>query len=241
MVAHPGHELRIHGWLERCRPRVFVLTDGSGRAGSPRLASTARVLAQAGASLGGIFGRLSDRAIYAAILAGDVRLFRGLVAELAAACADLDEIVGDAAEGYNPAHDVCRLLIEAAVTRARRLHGRAPRSFEFPLVGPPRRPDAARAGSVELTLDDRALARKLSAARRYAELDGEVEAALRAGGPEAFRVDVLDPAAPWAPPARPPFYEEHGARRVAEGAYARVLRHREHVRPLAHALLVEGW
>ena len=28
-VAHPGHELRIYGWLERARPQVHVLTDGS--------------------------------------------------------------------------------------------------------------------------------------------------------------------------------------------------------------------
>src|SRR5207302_1404403 len=28
LVAHPGHELRVHGWLERERPLVFVLTDG---------------------------------------------------------------------------------------------------------------------------------------------------------------------------------------------------------------------
>lgn len=28
VVAHPGHELRVYGWLEQARPRVFVLTDG---------------------------------------------------------------------------------------------------------------------------------------------------------------------------------------------------------------------
>ena len=32
-VAHPGHELCVHGWLEIARPKVFVLTDGSGRSG----------------------------------------------------------------------------------------------------------------------------------------------------------------------------------------------------------------
>ncbi len=28
VVAHPGHEVRIHGWLERESPHVFILTDG---------------------------------------------------------------------------------------------------------------------------------------------------------------------------------------------------------------------
>ncbi len=31
-------------WLERERPQVFILTDGSGRAGQPRIASTSRYL-----------------------------------------------------------------------------------------------------------------------------------------------------------------------------------------------------
>ena len=30
VVAHPGHELRVHGWLELARPTVCILTDGSG-------------------------------------------------------------------------------------------------------------------------------------------------------------------------------------------------------------------
>ena len=31
MVAHPSHELRVHGWLQTSHARVVVLTDGSGR------------------------------------------------------------------------------------------------------------------------------------------------------------------------------------------------------------------
>jgi carbonic anhydrase/acetyltransferase-like protein (isoleucine patch superfamily) len=27
VVAHPGHELCVYGWLEQARPLVFVLTD----------------------------------------------------------------------------------------------------------------------------------------------------------------------------------------------------------------------
>jgi hypothetical protein len=49
VVAHPGHELRVHHWLELTRPFVIVLTDGSGHSGQSRLASTTRVLAAAGA------------------------------------------------------------------------------------------------------------------------------------------------------------------------------------------------
>ena len=70
VVAHPGHELRVHGWLEKARPQVFVLTDGSGPTGSSRLRSTTRVLDRAGATAGCIYGRLADRVFYQALLAG---------------------------------------------------------------------------------------------------------------------------------------------------------------------------
>src|ERR1700733_13075391 len=43
-VGHPGHELRVLGWLAETRPRVHVLTDGSGASGCSRLPSTSRLL-----------------------------------------------------------------------------------------------------------------------------------------------------------------------------------------------------
>ena len=70
VMAHPGHELRIHGWLERTRPLPFVLTDGSGHTSSSRLASTTRVLTAAGAQPAGVlYGQLTDREVYQALRA----------------------------------------------------------------------------------------------------------------------------------------------------------------------------
>src|SRR5436190_4519164 len=110
LVAHPGHEIHVHGWLEKTRPVVYVLTDGSGRSGHARLASTTQLLARSGARPGAIYGRLTDRALYNAVLRRDIALFRNLAAELA------DEMVrercdvglGDAAEGEILAPDVWR-------------------------------------------------------------------------------------------------------------------------------------
>src|SRR3954452_4220641 len=85
IIGPPGHELRVHHWIERTRPLVFVLTDGSGHTGVSRLASTTAVLERAGATPGSVYGRLSDREVYRAILGGDVGLFAGLADELAAA------------------------------------------------------------------------------------------------------------------------------------------------------------
>jgi hypothetical protein len=265
VVAHPGHELCVYGWLERARPRVFVLTDGSGRSGRSRIASTDAVLDAVGAEPGGVYARLTDAGLYAAILDGDFALFNGLADELARefVAEGVEYVVGDAAEGYNPAHDACRLVLDAAAALARKETGGAVGNFEFPLVGrPDARPEKVGEGRW-LRLGDEAFARKIRAARNYPELAGEVEAALAgegstglrehpdiaartglgasaAPGAEAFRVECLRAAAPGAAGDRwltqPPFYESYGERQVAAGHYARVLRYREHMLPLAEAL-----
>src|SRR4051794_7329307 len=193
VVAHPGHELRVHGWLERARPRVFVLTDGSGRTSASRLPSTAAVVAGAGAGTGPIFGRFTDAAFYNAVLGRDWSLFTGLAGELARALADDDVhyVVGDAAEGYNPTHDVCRLLIDAAVRVAARTLDRPVHNYAFNLVGRPGNSQETEADAFCLSIGREALARKLQVARGYAEMAGEVTAALDAWGADAFAVECF--------------------------------------------------
>src|SRR5216684_7212977 len=73
IVAHPGHELRAHGWLELAKPTVFVLTDGSGRTARSRLGSTRDVLTAAGAKPAGIYRRFTDADVYGMIPSRCVR------------------------------------------------------------------------------------------------------------------------------------------------------------------------
>src|SRR5205807_7508802 len=84
VVAHPGHELRVFGWLSQYQPRVYVITDGSGRSGVSRVPSTTALLQQIGAPAGEVFGVISDAGIYRAILKADLSFFLGLVDSLAA-------------------------------------------------------------------------------------------------------------------------------------------------------------
>ena len=125
VVAHPSHELRLHGWLEQTRPCVCVLTDGAGRSGEPRLTRTTEVLARAGATQGAIYGRFTDLEVYSAILNGDGELFARVVEELAEMFVEkrIEYVVGDAAEGYSVTHDTCRIMIGAAVEMAERSYG----------------------------------------------------------------------------------------------------------------------
>jgi hypothetical protein len=237
VIAHPGHELRVHGWLERARPRVFILTDGSGHTGSSRLAVTTRLLQQAGATRGSIFGALTDQQLYAAILRHDFVPFMMLAEQLAEALSDpaIDYVVGDASEGYNPGHDICRVLIERAVALGGR--GRSFGNFAFKLTGSPV-PLPGTPPCEIVRLDSDALRRKITVARRYTELAEEVEAALEAFGAEAFRDEHLPPAGPATTDTASgePFYERRGERQVGNRHYREVLRYEEHVRPLVAAL-----
>jgi hypothetical protein len=188
VVAHPSHELRIHGWLEWACPRVFVLTDGSGRARQPRLDWTTGVLDRAGVQRGSIYGRLTDLEVYAALLERDFALFISLTEELADELLihQIDYVVGDASEGHNVAHDVCRLMIDTAVALASQRSERRIANYDFIVVGRPDEcPPALRPQALRLYLDEGAFARKLTAARTYhPKLAADVDAALNG---ELFR------------------------------------------------------
>jgi hypothetical protein len=244
VVAHPGHELRVYGWLEAACPRVFVLTDGSGRSGHSRLQSTVNVLDGVGARSGSIFGRFTDQAVYQATLRHDHALFNALARELAGEFISerVDYVAGDAEEGYNTAHDICRLVLNAAVELASRERGVPIVNYDFLLTGRPAEcPESLREQAVWLRLDDAAFNRKLTAASNYSELAAEVEAAINENGESAFRVECLRPVecvdrGTGRFMTEKPYYERYGEQQVAAGHYEKVISYREHILPIAKAL-----
>jgi hypothetical protein len=244
VVAHPGHELRVHGWLELARPEVWVLTDGAGRTGTGRVGSSRAVVERAGARVGPVFGAFSDQEAYRLLLSRDVppvaRLTESLADRLAREAEEATYVVGDALEGFNPVHDLCRVVIDAATVLAERRTGRRIESFDFPLEATPDTPGGGEA-DLRLLLDEPAVARKLAAARAYPEMAAEVARALTHHGPAAFAVERLRPVAALRPLAAqvpdPPLYESYGEARVAAGEYRQVLRFAEHFAPFAAALV----
>jgi hypothetical protein len=143
-------------------------------------------------------------------------------------------VAGDAAEGFNPTHDVARLLANAVAARLRRA-GRSIASLAFPLDAAPG--EGTGEPVVRLSLDGPAFERKMAAARAYPGLCGEVERAVSRYGEDAFRVETLrraDPGFDLAAIHGPaPLYERFGEQRKAEGVYPDVIRYLAHVRPLA--------
>jgi hypothetical protein len=242
VVGHPGHELRVFGWMCRSRPRVYVVTDGSGRSHVSRLASTACLLDRAGAGRGEVFGVVSDAEVYRAILDGRTSLFLDILESLSTALVnnEIDCVAGDASEGFNPTHDLCRAMLNAAIVLAERATGKRIANYEFCLTEWEQNcvaPHDSRC--VHLWLEEELLNRKLEAAESYSELRDEVQKAVAQKGKEYFRTECLRKV-PEVPAEQPsvhkPFYETWGERRVGESEYERVIRYREHVRPIITAI-----
>jgi hypothetical protein len=249
IVGHPGHELRVWGWMRGTKPVVAVLTDGAGHGKrSRRLELSLDVLRAASASPSRLYGVSSDQAFYRSILDKDVDFFLHISDALAEMLIEqkIECVAGDAIEWYNPTHDLCRLLINRAIRIASSSTGKRIGNYEFLLVGHPK-PMHFPAGHLRIDLSPAELANKLAEARGYAAAAGgilvaEIEQMTQQHGETAFGQEFLIPAdaslqLPQLETGKP-FYEIHGEKQVAAGFYQFVIRYREHIAPIARALQV---
>lgn len=245
MIGHPGHELRVWGWLTAVRPLVCILTDGSGSTGHPRLALSRAALERAGALPTSPFGELTDEGVYAALTSGDYGALLTVAHRLSMVILTrkVTQVACDAIEGYNPTHDVCGLLARAAVDVAS-VQDPAVTVLEFAVADVPP-VVAGRSGTIRHELSASTLAEKVALARSYARtagpmLEEEVNALLTRHGTAPFRTETLEPVSRLSLAQRfadtPPFYERHGEQRVREGKYTSVLRLRDHLLPFEQAL-----
>jgi hypothetical protein len=229
VVAHPGHELRVHRWLEIARPLVFVITDGSG-SGRSRIRSTIEALGATGCTAGSIMGAFTDQEIYRLMLTGEVDPIVAMTIELAESLLehDIRSVVADAFEFYSPTHDLCSVIATLAAQLA------STARYEYAVTEAPS-PDGE-----TLELDAAALARKLAAANRCEDLKAEADGLIDRIGVDALRREVFRPvsiAIDLPKLASKPFYETHGEKRVAEGHYREVIRYEQHFRPFVEKLI----
>jgi len=130
------------------------------------------------------------------------------------------------------------MVTSSAVALAHNGASRSIDDFEFLLTEDPAR-WLTDSSALILRLDDETFEKKLAAVTGYVELKADVEDLFARYGREAFRFERLRPSTRGAADSRveaEPLYESFGEKRVAAGYYNRVIRYREHVRPLAEAL-----
>jgi hypothetical protein len=232
IIAHPGHELHLFDWMQRERPLVFILSDGSGGAQSSRLDYSVSAIRAAGATFIDGSGQRSDREWYAAILAGDIPAFTQTADAITAAALTMHTslVISDAADGYNPLHDLCQAVASAVAARIAR-DSKAPKFLVSPATA-----NAMGTRSIARKLDGEAARRKRQAILAYAPLAEEV-AQLLAEAPDApYTEELLVPTFDW-PEEWTPEWEAFGRKRVNEGRFAAPITYRDHVLPIAKALL----
>lgn len=263
--AHPGHEVLLHGWLEQALPTVLILTDGSGRCGNPRIEATRLYLTELGLKPGPIFGRFTDRQMYDAILRQDFAFFEKIAGEISDLILNesISLVVGDAAEGYNSVHDICRLLVNSAVKRANRFSSHVVKNLDYPVIDSRAAAASSDDHHITLQLDPQTFSRKIDAAKRfYPELATEVEQALAgthdnsyreflavsgrqlddrpSDGLETFRTEYLNVVSSdfdyETAIDEAPFYERRGELAMSGGHYEDVIRRLDHMAPIAKAL-----
>jgi hypothetical protein len=142
-------------------------------------------------------------------------------------------VVSDAADGYNPLHDLCQAIAGAVVARIAR-DSKAPRFLVSPATA-----GAMGHRSIAWNLEDEAARRKRLAISGNTPL-AEEAARLLAEAPEALYTEqLLVPTFDW-PENCAPEWEAFGRRRVKEGRFAAPITYRDHVLPIAKALLGRG-
>ncbi len=240
-IAHPGHELRVLQWANDLRPLTFIFTDGSGPDRESRLPSTESVLDDFGVPRGSLFGAFTDRQFYELMLAGDPQPFIDIARTLSSEweSAGINLVAGDMSEGFNTSHDLCRMVVNAAVKRSRRTWGPDLANYEFPLesVSTP----ASTEGVMERRLTEEEFQEKQRrTVSAYPEIMPEVERVIAKRGREVFMVEYLVPVDEEAclvwEEEEAPYYERYGAKQIGAGHYTELITFRDHLQPLGRAL-----
>lgn len=232
LLAHPGHELRLFHWMERVRPVVCILTDGSGGNQSSRTKYSRETLAAAGAEPGPVFCQMSDRDWYDAILAGDATPFRNVANVIFEIVKDETAVtvVADAVDGYNPVHDLTSAIGKALAARIT-ANGAIVTHLVSAAV-----PGVAGGSKIEMLLDPAARERKVAALRAYTPLAEEARRILEQA-PESFGCEVLiRQDFNWEERVEP-LWETFAKERVSAGRYANLITYGDHVLPIARAIL----
>lgn len=237
LIAHPGHELLVFGWLRQARPHIVVLTDKESAATRSSMDLTAQVAAEAGARLVPS-EPFSESDLFEMLLRKDARPLSAFVDVLVDLMRkeDIDHIVTDAPEGYHAVHDLTSVLARAAIERHAARSGQAQvGQSEYHVVGDPR-PAATREEIVCLRVDDATYNRKMEWLKSYAAelgptVNAEVLCLLDIYGEDAYRHEVLGRSG-----VEPPrlfdgirHYEKVGERLKSEQVIDQVLRHAEHM------------
>lgn len=190
-IAHPGHELRLHGFLEQAKPFVWILTDGSHRTGQDMMFDSVKIIDRAtrngrkmkvddlkNDALKKIFKfsfpnnpeeqiHLKDIQIYEQIIEQHTEFFISYIDFIASNLIkfNVDYLVADASEGTNVIHETNRMLANIAIDIVKQKTGKQILNYDFAIDKPYNEkltPDC-----IHIKLDEEAIDRKLKSLLQF--------------------------------------------------------------------------
>lgn len=243
-VAHPGHELRIHGWLRQAKPVLSVLTAGSRSTENPaRIEATVATTSRDGLYLDALGGQILDKDFYRLIKVGNVVPFHSWVDQLARQLTHqrARRLVVDGYQLYSITHDVAHGMGRVAAAEASKALGWEIEVLHYPVV-PFEIGGAIDFGqpAFAVALSETEFQAKLAAIEAYPDIKAEFDEVVRIEGLDASRTETFFRPPPMSilvqKPQSKPAYEHFGELRVAKGLYQSVLRW-HHVEAILQPLL----
>ena len=240
-VGHPGHELLAYSFLKRYKPSVVFLTKGSGNDNKSRLNQSINLVNSLGLEVYFPFEPITDRQIYNLILSNSVDFFLNIKNELKNFILDnnIEAVFGDALEGFNPSHDLCRYLTNSVVMS---LQSKVLiNNYDFLLDNVIKNiTSEKREDDIVLKLNKEKFEEKVLACDNYPELKTEVDRFSAKYGRDLFSTEffrkINNPKQIKNWDTKHPYYEEFGKKRVIEGVYNQIISFENHMKPLAQIL-----
>lgn len=178
-IAHPAHELRLYGFMEKTKPFVFVMTDGSGRNNESRILNFQNSLQKIHSGNKDAFSivtlqpdgktriHIKDLNIYSELLNGRVDFFEFYIKSIMNHLIrkNIDFLVTDASEGYNVCHEICAIMSEIAVKMVKKQTGKTIILYDYALSEPADK--NLNDDCICIELDDEAVQRKKEAIMKY--------------------------------------------------------------------------
>lgn len=190
-IAHPGHELRLHGFLEMAKPYTFILTDNMEAKGQDLMWDSIKVIDKAtkqGLDINPAHLKNSEyrKALKVSLIKSKnekhhikdgqieyemlnhrtdfLKYYMNYMVENLLRF-NITHLACDASEDWHLTHEVVRMVAELAITEIRRTHGREIQLYDYALHKPfDHRMDEE---CVKIKLDDQMLERKLEAIINY--------------------------------------------------------------------------
>lgn len=238
-VGHPGHELLAYKFMTLYKPDVVFLTDGSGSNSESRIHRSIDLVECLGLKTYSPFTPFTDRQIYNLIKSNNIADFLNLKSTLKSFIIkhNYQIIVGDALEGFNPSHDLCRYLINSIVMDL----SNSIKNYEFYQDDITKNnPTTKASGDLLIKLNENEFQEKSNVSKKYLEVRLEVDKFENQYDKELFTQEyfreVKNPETIVSWETKEPSYEKFGRKRVEEGIYNSLITFENHMKVLAEAL-----